>query len=56
MADYKSKLGPIPPENFDNDPRFVPPEELEKTAGTVLDRLRKKLAKPKGGDDEKNKT
>jgi hypothetical protein len=53
MAVHKSKLGPIPPENYDNDPPFLTPEEVEKVAGNVLDHLRKKRQKPTEDRSEK---
>ena len=46
MTAYRDKLGPIPMENFDNDPPFVPSEQVEKVAGSVLDYLRENHPKP----------
>jgi hypothetical protein len=38
---YRDKLGPIPAEHFDNDP--APPENIDKSEGSLYDRLNKKI-------------
>lgn len=41
MNGYKNKLGPIPPENFDNDTKFVPFEEMSESDRAAYERMQK---------------
>jgi hypothetical protein len=40
-TDYESKLGPIPPDHFDNDPLFDP--DVDKSDGSLYERTKKRI-------------
>jgi hypothetical protein len=46
-TDYRSKLGPIPPEHFDNDLPFKPDSEIDKSPGSLYDITRKRIEETK---------
>jgi hypothetical protein len=48
-----SKLGPIPPSHFDNDP--APPDESDTAPGSIYDNLKKAEAQKKKGIEERDK-
>ncbi len=39
---YVSKLGPVPPEHFDDDQRAVDDDKVDKSPGSVYDSLTKR--------------
>ena len=42
-CEYRSKLGPIPPDHFDNDPPFKPDSEIDMAPGSLYDHLGKRI-------------
>ena len=51
-ADYDSKLGPIPPEHFDNDPPF---KEVDTSKGSLYDAVNEHIKNRKPPPSEKKK-
>lgn len=48
-SDYRSKLGPIPPEAFENDALSNDPSDVDTSAGSSYDKLKRRL------DEQRNK-
>lgn len=53
--DYRSKLGPIPPDDWDNEPRFNPDVKEDTSPGSLHDKIKQLADKARAAKERAGK-